>query len=275
MRPTCAEGALLRCRVFRLPKLGSTEAEYEDASACPGGDESPYEGRTLAVADGASESMLAGQWAAMLVDAIAALGGRSLADSTVLAEVITRTAGAWPRVVEQYRKGREQAGRPLAWYEEPKLELGAHATVLGLSFHPASAQEPMPSGGGRWSLAALGDSCVFHTRGGKIISADPLDHADDFGVTPHLATTLHPDPELLAQRIVAREGGSWLPGDVFYLATDAAAHWTLTAGGPPFLPKEMEGFFADDGVRFADRQRAQGRLRNDDTTIVRCELVRT
>jgi hypothetical protein len=211
----------------------------------------------------------------MLVEAIARLRGDSLADPTVLAEVITRTAAAWTPVVDRYRKEREQAGRPLAWYEEPKLELGAHATVLGLSFHAASAHEPAPSGGGRWSFAALGDSCVFHTRGRKIISMHPLEHADDFGVTPHLATSLRPDRQLLAQRIVAHEGSGWLPGDVFYLATDAAAQWVLTERRDIILPKEIDGFFGDDAVQFADDLRAMGRIRNDDTTIVRCELMKS
>src|SRR5262245_4614002 len=100
----------LRWRGFRLPKRGNTPDEYEDALA---GD--PAAGR-FAVADGASESAFAGEWARLL------------------AEGFVRAAGPWEGWLPgaRARWAAEAGGRPMAWYEEAKFQEGAFATLLGL-----------------------------------------------------------------------------------------------------------------------------------------------
>ena len=268
MRPTSVDDVRLGCAVLRRPKAGSSDAEYEDAWCVPDEDASAARGCTVAVTDGASESLLAGAWARRLAKALGALDGRDL-DAAALAEVVCAAAAQWPGYLSRYIRRRERAGRPVAWYEEPKLERGAYATLVGVSFHRESG--PVYSGGGTWTAAALGDSCAFQVRDGRLAAAFPLESAAQFDTSPHLAGSRDPDRELLELRTESRHG-TWLPGDVFYLATDAAAQWFLAedeANARPWLQID-ESF--DDPAGWLDELRAQRRIRNDDVTIVRCRL---
>src|SRR5947209_9444292 len=155
--------------------------------------------------------MLAGAWAGSLARAVGGLAGRDL-DAEVLAERICAAAGRWPAYVNRYVRRRARIGRPVAWYEESKLEQGAYATLLGVSFNHNAELESTPdsgflgSGGGTWSAAALGDACGFHVRGARLVEAFPLHSSADFGSSPHLAGTRAPDRELLEARTVVRRG---------------------------------------------------------------------
>lgn len=268
MRPTYLEDVRLRCAVLREPKAGSTKSEYEDAYALPGDGASAVAGCTVAVADGASESMLAGAWAGMLARSVSAAAGHDL-DAAMFAERVCAAAARWPSYLGRYVRRRERLGRPVAWYEEPKLEQGAYATVVGVSFRRESG--PVYSGGGTWSAAALGDACGFQVRGSRLAAAFPLDSATQFDSVPHLAGTRDPDRELIQLRTVTRQG-TWLPGDVFYLATDAAAQWFLAEDEANRQPwRQIDEAFDAPGA-WLDELRAQRRIRNDDVTIVRCLL---
>lgn len=255
--------------MLREPKAGSSESEYEDACAIPRrGGASAVAGCTVAVADGASESMLAGTWAGMLARSVNAAAGAELAASA-FADIVCATAARWPAYVGRYVRWRERSGRPVAWYEEPKLEQGAYATVLGVSFRRETG--PVYSGGGSWSAAALGDSCGFQVRGSRLAAAFPLESADRFGSAPDLAGTRDPDRDLIELRTVTRRG-TWLPGDVFYLATDAAAQWFLAEDAANRQPwRQIDEAFDAPGA-WLDELRSQRRIRNDDVTIVRCLL---
>jgi hypothetical protein len=276
--PTSVEDVRLSCAALGAPKAGSTAAQYEDAWWVPDGPGSGPAtsiggGCTVAVADGASESMLAGDWARILVRTLGAWAGEDL-DAAGFADLVCDAAGQWPTYLGRYLRRRERAGRPLAWYEEPKLARGAYATLLGVSFRPASG--PVYSGGGTWSAAALGDSCVFQVRRGRLAAAFPLESAEEFGTMPLLAASLNPDPELIALRTVTRRG-AWLPGDVFYLATDAAAQWFLAEDAANRRPwRQIDEVFGGlDCAAWLDALRADRRMRNDDVTIVRCRLEPT
>jgi hypothetical protein len=268
VRPTSVDDVRLSCAVLSRPKAGSSDAEYEDAWSVPDQDASAVEGCTVAVADGASESLLAGAWARRLATAVGASAGRDL-DAGALAEAVCGAAAQWPAYLGRYTRWRERAGKPVAWYEEPKLERGAHATVAGVSFRREAG--PVYSGGGAWTAAALGDSCAFQVRDDRLALAFPLDSAAQFGTTPHLAASRDPDPELLGLRAEARRG-TWLPGDVFYLATDAAAQWFLAEDEANRRPWRQIDEAFDDPAGWLDGLRAAGLIRNDDVTIVRCRL---
>lgn len=268
LRPPCVDDVRLRCAVLREPKAGSAKSEYEDAFAVPDDGASAVAGCTVAVADGASESMLAGAWAGMLARSVSAAEGRDL-DAATFAGQVCAAAARWPAYLGRYVRRRERAGRPVAWYEEPKLEQGAYATVVGVSFRRDAG--PVYSGGGTWSAAALGDSCGFQVRGSRLAAAFPLDSPAQFDTTPHLAGTRDPDQELIRLRAVTRQG-TWLPGDVFYLATDAAAQWFLAEDEANRQPwRQIDEAFDAPGA-WLDELRAQRRIRNDDVTIVRCLL---
>ncbi|MGH3417869.1 MAG: hypothetical protein ACRDSS_15470, partial [Actinocrinis sp.] len=243
--------------MLSAPKAGSSESEYEDAWWVPRGAPSAVEGCTVAVADGASESLLAGAWANMLVRGIGALSGADM-DDALFAQRICETAARWPGYLGRYVRRREKAGRPIAWYEEPKLEQGAYATVLGVSLRRASG--PVYSGGGVWTAAALGDSCAFQVRGERLVAAFPLASPEDFDTSPDLAGTRNPDRDLIERRTLTRRG-TWLPGDVFYLATDAASQWFLAQDAVDGRPwRQIDAAF-DDQTAWLDELRARRLIR--------------
>src|SRR5271166_1970692 len=118
---------------YWAPKEGSSAAEYEDAwRVLPGpADEVPGRWVAVAVADGATESLLARYWAAMVVDGFA-VAPISACDARSFAATALALSGRWPAVVDSYIAEREKAARPLRWYERPGIESGAFDTSPAL-----------------------------------------------------------------------------------------------------------------------------------------------
>ncbi|GAA0246651.1 protein phosphatase 2C domain-containing protein [Saccharothrix mutabilis subsp. mutabilis] len=242
---------------LRAPKRGNTERECEDAGRVTAA------GAVLAaVADGASESLLAGEWADLLTASLLDHAGE---DAEVLqgpdrfAAALAAAGRAWEAWLADYVAAREADGRPIAWYEQPKLDRGPHATVLAARF-----------AADRWHAAALGDSCLFQVRDDRLERAFPLDRPEDFDNTPPLVNAFNRDTGLLA-RHVRTASGRTRPGDAFFLCTDAVAEWFLREtgrGGRPW--RVLRGFAADhDGfAAWLDRVRGEGLMRNDDVTVV-------
>jgi hypothetical protein len=250
----------VRATIRHAPKAGNSEAEYEDAyRLAPASGES---GRLrVAVADGASESMLAGRWAGALAEAFASADGPAYDDPAGFAATVAAAADGWPDLVAAYVAGRDDRGSPLRWYERPGLAKGAFATLLAVAVD--DGEEP------GWRAAAIGDTCLFHVRDGALLSAFPVESAAEFGTAPPLLGTLGADPGLIAERVLLRSGALG-PGDVLYACTDALAAWILARtedGAPPWgvLDGLDDAGFAD----WLDAERAAERMGNDDVTLVR------
>ncbi len=251
---------------FWLPRHGSPVEHYEDAffPRRTGVRHGPQ--LRVAVADGASESMLSGLWADLLVRSWCRAPRRWGLD-----EVVATAMAAWPGALDGYLEARMVEQRPIEWFEQPGLDRGAHATLLGLELGHS------PTGCGRWRAESLGDSCLFHVRGDDLVTAFPLDSAAAFGNTPKLVPT---DRGQL-DRVVAsldRAEGQCEHGDVLFLATDAVAAWFLGAAEAGHAPwRELDAIARDDAEGFAawtGQQRTTGRMRNDDVTLVRVEVGR-
>src|SRR4051812_26494692 len=175
----------LHWRSFLVPKDGHAADECEDAVA---GD--PVVGR-FAVADGASESFAAGEWARLLVGAFVGAGP-------------ARDWLAGPRSRWQDAVGVGAA----SWYAEEKRTAGGHATFLGLTTRAAGDQV-------EWEAVAVGDACVLHVAGGACLASFPLGRAGDFNSSPTLISSRGGTPAWRATRGVLR------PGEALLLATDA------------------------------------------------------
>lgn len=238
---------------LHLVKGGGAAHEYEDAWHTDA-DGATFGGELLraAVADGASEAMLAGRWATLLVRTFTAADP----DAT-LARVVDDAAAGWDAVVEEYLLDRERRNKPIRWFEEPGLHRGAYATLLGLRLF----------GSGRFDGWALGDSCLLQVRDERLVLAFPLDDAAAFGSAPALAPSRGPDPQRIAaaQRNVT---GEWAPADTFYLATDAVAHWILTGGGAQGAAQ----LAADDFAEQVQDLRGRGEIHDDDVTMLAITL---
>lgn len=242
-------------------KAGNSAAEYEDAwrVAPDVADGAPTADEPLrvAVADGASESLLAGRWAGILTDAFADAPRTAFADAAGFADTAAEAAASWPEVIERYVRDRERDGRPLRWYERPGLAKGAFATLLALRVDATG-----------WHAAAIGDTCVFHVRHGDPPTAFPLTASADFGTGPALLASRGLDRDLVAER-VRRTGGPFGPGDALIACTDALACWFLAQHEAGHRPWEtLRDMDTDAFTGWLAGEREAARLPNDDVTVV-------
>ncbi len=175
--------------VFRIPKAGSSRAEYEDAVAWS------TRRRRFAVADGASASAFARIWAELLVRAYAA--GKLRPEH--LHEDLLPLQSQWTQAVET---------RDLPWYAIEQVRRGAFAALVGLTIAHDT-----------WTALAAGDSCLFHVRDGELLQAFPISDSEEFGNRPFLiGSRASCNPEW-----VHTAEGTWQPGDTFLLMSDALA----------------------------------------------------
>jgi hypothetical protein len=228
-------------------KAGNTDAMNEDAAVV-----SAKQYR-IAIADGASESWESGPWAKTIATAYI----RTLPEPATFPEWMTAVRQQAPQSQSQ------------SWYAEAKQLDGSFATLLGLNFEAA------PDGGIKWRSVAVGDSCLFHVRNGKLLAKFPLENSSDFSNAPQLIgsrpTSLLPDAEWFAGRAEL--------GDRFFLLTDAVAEWCLRQTESNVNPwTEIQRVTTSsqalstfpDWVQYL---RDAKTLRNDDSTIVSVQII--
>lgn len=260
-----------------LPKRGNAAEEYEDAFYPKEPPKDPSQSYRFAVSDGASESMLSGQWAEVLVKSFCR--GEGPVSRASARAAVGRACVAYEAWVQEYLRRREREGRPVQWYEEPGLQAGAFATILGLSLLSE----------GRWEAVALGDSCLFQMRGNCLIARFPIRRSSEFGQRPLLLAS-NPAKNLLAMGKLRIASGAWRRGDKFYLMTDAVAAWFLKEFEQSKEPWAALGraesgltdaggsgeHMSSAGLPFEDlveSMRSQGLMRNDDVTVTSIRVV--
>ena len=157
----------------------------------------------------------------------------------------------------------------IPWHGEAKARAGAFATLLGLAIGSA----PDDSGRLSWQAMAVGDSCLFVVRDGRLRLSFPLEDPAEFDNNPALVCS-NPDNAGGLWESVRRSSGECAPGDLLILATDALACWLLAehaAGERPW-----ETLLALDPPAWAGwvgERRRNGSMRNDDTTLVIIEVA--
>ena len=256
---------------FWVPKRGSSSQEYEDAwwvgPDGQGNGELHLKSFRVAVADGASSSMLAGRWARRLVEVFGGARGAVRAKYEFVA-AYRAAAHRWDAEVLDYINDREQRGVPIQWYEEPGLAKGAYATLLVVEISDVRGGHPA-----RWKAAGIGDSCLFQVRGESLYTCFPMGNAAEFSYQPPLLPSRIAEDDVV-RRNVCLCAKDWEPEDSFYIVTDALAAWFLRnweAGGKPWVP--LRDFNVDaDFAAWVDQQRDLNELHNDDTTLVRIDM---
>ena len=177
-----------------IPKRGNQAAENEDATA------SAPDALRFAVSDGATEGWESGPWALRL------------ATSYVSGPPTPTDFADWLTAVRKWEPPAPPGEVP--WYAEEKREQGSFATLAGLEL-----RRSRQTTGWAWRSVMIGDSCLLQVRGEKVVLAVPLTSPKEFGNRPALVPSAGerpcPDPEWFAGRAE--------PGDLFLLATDAAA----------------------------------------------------
>ena len=240
----------MKCRVFSLQKRDHLSEEYEDAS------DFNLESGGFAVADGAAESGFARSWAEILVKHFVALSAKCLPPWET-----------WlPAAQQSWIEGIGDA-ELLPWYAEAKFRQGAFATFLGLIVTPRE------DGAVTWHATAVGDSCLFHTRGAKLLKAFPLERSEEFDTHPMLVGSRTPAAVVEEERAVAEEGSAE-SRDRLWMMTDALSHWFLAeheADNDPWTEFESLMTSPDSEERITERiaaLRKSKELRNDDVTLL-------
>ncbi|MGW5460110.1 hypothetical protein [Streptomyces sp. NPDC003996] len=276
--------ALPEWQRLRVPKAGNRIEECEDAELVwwPREPRPDRHGRTVvplyaAVSDGASESLLAGAWAERLVkDVVESMSLQHEWWEDVggfVSDFMRRSGELWDAYLEQYQTDRAARGRPITWYEQPGLDKGAFATVVG-----AEVRATLPADGSvewSWHAFALGDSCLFHLREGSVLRAFPVESVDGFGITPQLLGSRNHDAALVTERLsIAR--GTLAPGDEILLTSDALAAWLLSPRHELSAPGTQLAMLAELGEEsfgeWVNDQRVRGFMRNDDVTLIRLRV---
>jgi hypothetical protein len=265
--------------VYKLPKAGNTEDEYEDAYALilPHGDH-PSDGTSryadtlrAAIADGATESILAKSWAQYLVQEYV-----REPFSTVCELQQRRISENWHT---QQRNAIGQKPAHLHWCLQEGLVHGADATFLGVSIVPHE---------GRWKYVAnaVGDCNLFHIRGQMLLKAFPLEKPEDFNFTPFLLNSRnikelkpnHPldpsSPTFQSYEAECQEG------DELWLMTDALACWFLRRAAESSEAEaiqQVQKIYDEDNhhafEELIEKERKHRRLRNDDVTWMIIQLL--
>ena len=264
---------------FSVPKAGNAPSENDDA--CHQGyggtrrisrQHQPLQrrhGRHLrfAVADGASEGILTGMWARVLVDSFCHHGVPCLRAEDHL-ELAWRE---WGTQRKAYLEAREKNGQPIRWYEEPGLAAGASAAFLGLTV--AESRDVLH---GSWQAIAAGDCCLFQVRGDQLVACFPVEQSVRFDNYPSLASS-NPERRDVSLRAYSGRRGYWRAHDRFYLTTDALAAWFLGQhehGLRPWLRlQDLHGPQSDQRFEWlVSELRASRQIRNDDVTLVAVEM---
>jgi hypothetical protein len=226
------------------PKAGNAASEYEDAYAVK------PEALRFAVADGASESSFARQWAELLVEGFV----QDAPSAAGLPDFVTPLQAVW---------AEGQKGKATAWYSERKAADGAFSSLLGVTVD-----------GDRWKAVAIGDTCLFVVRAGKMLRAFPLERSEQFSNRPSLLSSVGRSNAGVWSEVATVEGE--LQGkDRLLLMTDALAQWFLVEsemGRRPWaaLAKVTT---PEQFAAFVEVLRAGGALRNDDVTLVNVEVA--
>ena len=249
----------LHLQAFSSQKAGNDVEECDDAASHEG--KADFDGLIFrgAVADGATESSFSGIWARMLVRAFKS------AKLTFPDE-----DGTLPLLQERWR--RIVGKKKLPWYAEQKAQSGAFAALAGVVM-----RDDPDTGRMSWHAVAAGDSCLFHVRGDEVLASFPFSHPEQFSARPLLIASI-PERNGDLEQSVKSADGAFCTDDTFFLMTDALACWFtkgMLEGTKPWsrlrdLATSEEETPFDEMITSL---RASGELKNDDTTVLRIDVL--
>lgn len=197
---------------FWYPKVVGRERDWEDACRFD-----VARGR-FAIADGASTSYRAREWARLLVDGYideeqSGIATNRFADAGAWFE---RRARAWQQHLATEAAVSKATGN---WWDHVATDQLAYAAFLGVSLR-------MSGGGVHYAALAVGDCCLLHLRGRTLISSFPLESPQEFTRTPGLAGS---GPGATRPALIRQaQPRPVYPGDALVLASDALAKALLT-----------------------------------------------
>ena len=233
-------------RVFARPRTFSVEKvdgyRNEDARAI-----SPRRG-VSALSDGASVSFDSATWATILV--------RRYARNP-------RFDRAWlSGAIAEFSKLYDRESLP--WMQQASFDRGSFASLLGVSH----------VGRGIVHVMAIGDSIAILCDGDRILSSFPYSSPDQFDERPQLLSTNPIENAFLDDCHLDEFSVTWnlqeYERPALLCMTDALGHWVLAhrdqKASPVTILRQARSLAAFR--RFVSVERAAGRMRRDDTTLL-------
>jgi hypothetical protein len=226
-------------RVFSVPKREDTPNEDR---YCISQDES-----VCAISDGASVSYDPGPWAEILC--------RRFTENPNLSKEWIDAAAL------EYQAAYDREA--MSWSQEASFDRGSSATLLGVVCSPDRQ-------GVR--VFSFGDSLLAYVAGGSVVTTIPYASAVEFDRPPILFSTNISENRLLDEEIIAK---SWRDlaitsheAPILLLMTDAIGRWLLDQSEPSRVSTLLEISDSDAFAQFVTRERGDGRLNRDDTTLI-------
>lgn len=246
-----------QARTFWLSKDADEPEQFQDAF------ELDAERGIAAIADGVSSAIFSGPWARLLTQAVVA-EPPNLEDAAAFQDWLARSRAAWSSQIDLSK---------LTWYQRPKMVDGAMTTLLWVELHPAEINEDGLAKTYQLRMFAIGDTCLFHLRGGQVLAKFPLETSAEFGLNPAVIASIDRKRDhLLAFKAAEAE---CLPDDLLVLCTDAIALWAYerAEAGDPVT---WENYWDLDAEAWRDEifsLRDAARMRFDDSTLVLLRVI--
>jgi hypothetical protein len=200
------------------------------------------DGRICAVSDGASVSFDSGPWALILAR-------RFIEDPVVSREWIQSA-------IAEYGTAHDREA--MAWMLQAAFDRGSFATLLGIAFSPD------------WRsvrVFAIGDTILAFIDGGRVVRTIPYVRPEEFDQSPQLLSTSpfenrsFDDEAILNASTELNIASHETP--ILLIMTDALGRWLLDQPDS-VLSLTNNQLFGE----FVERERGEGRLRRNDTTLV-------
>ncbi len=246
---------------FWVPKAGNKDGEYEDAVWPTKLMHEENNCFRFAVADGATETSYSGIWARQLVRYFC----KNRFDSSFVREGLPNLQQRWTASVRK---------RPLPWYAEEKMRLGAFAAIVAIVLH-----DDLHGDGrhGTWQALGIGDSCVVQMRGEEVLAQFPLTDSISFNNRPHLLSS-NPSHNNVVLDHLRETDGIWQQGDAFYFMTDALACWFMREVEEERMPWHiLRDLNTSDEIlpfcKWVETLREKSAIRNDDVTLLRVDIM--
>jgi hypothetical protein len=154
----------------------------------------------------------------------------------------------------------------LSWVQQASFDRGSFASLLGVR---------LIDGGRLIQILSIGDSIAVLCDGDRIKATYPLVSAAQFGRSPQLLCT-NPVQNAFLNRLdpsydlIADWSFSGLARPALLCMTDALGHWLLSqrdrTPSPISILRQLHTPTAF--ARFVQNERAAGRMRRDDTTLI-------
>ena len=244
-------------RLLTLAKDPEQPAAYQDACCFDA------EHGIAAIADGVSSALFSGPWAAILAEAAVANGPNPRN---------AETFSAWLQA-QRDRWAVSIDTSSLAWFQKAKLPGGAFSTLLRVHLCASEGDHEGSFGGFRLLAYAVGDSCLFHLRGGELVRTFPLQTSDEFEADPIVLGSVDLKRDQMLQFVYLDE--MCYADDQLVLCTDALAEWAVRSyeNGDPPVWDDFWRMPEDDWRSGIVWLRQERQMRVDDTTMLMLRLV--